>query len=103
MQSSHPALRPNCGVAFSYVDHRGLEKLVLVQEVERTQRHQVSTDEIEKRIREAISNEHDIAVHEIVLIRPGSIPKTTSGKIQRRLTRQLWHERALGVLSPIEP
>jgi acyl-CoA synthetase (AMP-forming)/AMP-acid ligase II len=103
MQSSHPALRPNCGVAFSYVDHRGLEKLVLVQEVERAQRHQVSTDEIEKRIREAISNEHDIAVYEIVLIRPGSIPKTTSGKIQRRLTRQLWHERALDVLTPIEP
>jgi acyl-CoA synthetase (AMP-forming)/AMP-acid ligase II len=103
MQSAHPALRPNCGVAFSYVDHRGLEKVVLVQEVERTQRHQLSTDEIEKRIREAISNEHDIAVHEIVLVRPGSIPKTTSGKIQRRLTRQLWLERALDVLSPIEP
>jgi acyl-CoA synthetase (AMP-forming)/AMP-acid ligase II len=103
MQSAHPALRQNCGVAFSYVDHRGIEKLVLVQEVERTQRHQISADEIEKRIREAISNEHDIAVHEIVLIRPGSIPKTTSGKIQRRVTQQLWRERALDVLSPIEP
>jgi len=102
MQSAHPALRQNCGVAFSFVDHRGLEKLVLVQEVERTQRHQVSVNKIEKRIREAISNEHEIAVHEIVLIRPGSIPKTTSGKIQRRLTQQLWHERALDMLSPIE-
>jgi acyl-CoA synthetase (AMP-forming)/AMP-acid ligase II len=103
MQSAHPALRRNCGVAFSCADDRGTEKLVLVQEVERTQRHQISADEIEKRIREAISNEHEIAVHEIVLIRPGSIPKTTSGKIQRRLTQQLWHERALEVLSPIEP
>jgi len=103
MQSAHPALRQNCGVAFSHVDHRGLEKLVLVQEVERTHRHQVSVDEIEKRIREAISNEYEIAVHEIVLIRPGSIPKTTSGKIQRRLTQQLWRDRALDVLSPIEP
>jgi len=102
MQSVDPALRPSCGVAFSYVDGRGLEKLVLVQEVERTHRHQISTVEIEKRIRAAISNEHDIAVHEIVLIRPGSIPKTTSGKIQRNLTRQLWHERALDVLSPVE-
>ena len=102
MQSAHLALRPNCGVAFSYVDERGVEKLVLVQEVERTQRHQISADEIEKLIREAISNEHDIGVHEIVLIRPGSIPKTTSGKIQRRLTQQLWRERALDVLSPIE-
>ena len=99
MQSSHPALRPNCGVAFSYVDHRGLEKLVLVQEVERTQRHQVSTDEIEKRIREAISNEHDIAVHEIVLIRPGSIPKTTSGKIQRRACRAAFLEGTLDVVA----
>jgi acyl-CoA synthetase (AMP-forming)/AMP-acid ligase II len=102
MQSTHPALRQNCGVAFSFVDQRGLEKLVLVQEVERTQRHQISTDEIEKRIREAIINEHEIGVHEIVLIRPGSIPKTTSGKIQRQLTKRLWRERALEVLSPIE-
>jgi acyl-CoA synthetase (AMP-forming)/AMP-acid ligase II len=101
MQSAHPALRQNCGVAFSFVD-RGLEKLVLVQEIERIHRYQVSVDEIEKRIREAISNEHDIAVHEIVLIRPGSIPKTTSGKIQRQLTQQLWRERALDVLSPVE-
>jgi acyl-CoA synthetase (AMP-forming)/AMP-acid ligase II len=103
MQSAHPALRRNGGAAFSHVDHRGVEKLVVVQEVERTQRHQISTDEIEKRIREAISNEHDIAAHEIMLVRPGSIPKTTSGKIQRSLTRQLWQERALDVLTPIEP
>ena len=103
MQSAHPALRQNSGVAFSHVDRRGVEKLVLVQEVERAQRQRISTDEIEKRIREAISNEHDIATHEIVLIRPGSLPKTTSGKIQRALTRQLWHEGALDLLSPIEP
>jgi acyl-CoA synthetase (AMP-forming)/AMP-acid ligase II len=102
MQSAHPALRQNCGAAFSYVDQRGLEKLVLVQEVERSRRQHVSTDEIEKRIRAAISHEHEVSVHEIVLIRPGSIPKTTSGKIQRRLTQQLWHERALDVLSPME-
>jgi len=103
MQSADPALRPNCGAAFSYLDPLGVEKLVLVQEVERTQRHRISMDEIEQRIRVAIAKEHEITVHEVVLIRPGSIPKTTSGKIQRRLTQQLWHERALEVLSPIEP
>jgi acyl-coenzyme A synthetase/AMP-(fatty) acid ligase len=34
----------------------------------------------------------------VVLVRPGSIPKTTSGKIQRRLTRTLWLN---GELAPL--
>jgi len=99
MQDAHPALRKNCGAAFSIVDQRGEEKLVLVQEVERTQRHQISGAEIVACIREAVGNEHDIAVHRIALIRPGTIPKTTSGKIQRSLTQRLWQEGALQLLS----
>ena len=35
-------------------------------------------------------NEHEIALDSILLIRPGSIPKTTSGKIQRNLARRMW-------------
>lgn len=100
MQEAHPALRKNGGAAFSVVDQRGEEKLVLVQEVERTQRFQFSPGEVETRIREAISSEHDVAAHRIVLIRPGSIPKTTSGKIQRSLTRDLWQRNELDVLKP---
>jgi acyl-CoA synthetase (AMP-forming)/AMP-acid ligase II len=38
-------------------------------------------------------------VHEVVLIVPGSIPKTTSGKIQRRLTCRLWQENAFERIS----
>src|SRR5216684_798116 len=102
MQAAHPALRKNGGAAFSVVDQRGEEKLVLVQEVERTQRHHVSTDDIASCIREAVMNEHDVAPQKIVLIRPGTIPKTTSGKIQRSLTRRLWQEDALEVLERTE-
>ena len=102
MQAAHPALRKNGGAAFSVVDQRGEEKLVLVQEVERTQRHHVSTGDIASCIREAVMNEHDVAPQKIVLIRPGTIPKTTSGKIQRSLTRRLWQEDALEVLERTE-
>jgi acyl-coenzyme A synthetase/AMP-(fatty) acid ligase len=70
----------------------------LVQEVERTQRHRVATEDIVGCIRAAVTNEHEIAVHRIVLLPPGIIPKTTSGKIQRKLTRKLWLENALEVL-----
>jgi acyl-CoA synthetase (AMP-forming)/AMP-acid ligase II len=98
VQASHPALRRDCGAAFAVLGAGGAEKLVVVQEVERTQRHQVALDDIEGSIREAVVTEHECAPDQIVLLRPGAIPKTTSGKIQRSLTRQLWLAGALDVL-----
>ena len=50
------------------------------------------------RIREAVTAGHDVAPYRIVLIRPGGLPKTTSGKIQRSQTRQMWLEGALPAL-----
>jgi acyl-CoA synthetase (AMP-forming)/AMP-acid ligase II len=98
MQDSHPALRRHCGAAFTIVDEHNEERLILVQEVERTARHQISIEDIAGCIREAVFNEHEIAIHKVVLIPPGAIPKTTSGKIQRSLTRKLWQEGRLEVL-----
>jgi acyl-CoA synthetase (AMP-forming)/AMP-acid ligase II len=87
---SHPALRRYCGAAFSVLTENNEEKVVLVQEVERVHRRDLEIDEIIGCIREAVANEHEIALDSIVLIRPGSIPKTTSGKIQRSLARRMW-------------
>ena len=98
VQASHPALRKNAGAAFAVRDDRDEEKLVVVQEVERAHRHAASTEDIAASIREALATEHEIGVHRIVLIRPGTIPKTTSGKIQRALTRQLWQQGQLEIL-----
>jgi acyl-coenzyme A synthetase/AMP-(fatty) acid ligase len=64
--------------------------LVVVQEVERTERHRITPPKLIGHIREAIVLEHDIVPHDIALLRPGALPKTTSGKIQRALARQLW-------------
>ncbi len=90
VQSCHPALRRHGGAAFTIRDGDEAERLVVVQEVERTQRHRIAPDEIIGRIREAIVSEHEIVPHQIMLLRPGALPKTTSGKIQRAQTRQLW-------------
>jgi acyl-CoA synthetase (AMP-forming)/AMP-acid ligase II len=87
---SHPALRRYCGAVFSVLTENTEEKIVLVQEVERVHRRDLEIDEIIGCIREAVVNEHEIALDSIVLIRPGSIPKTTSGKIQRNLARRMW-------------
>ncbi len=91
---AHPALRQNGGAVFSVPDDRGEETLVVVQEVERTARNRIDPDEITGLIREAITEEHEVFARHIVLIRPNTLPKTTSGKVQRSLTRKLWLEPA---------
>ncbi len=98
VQDCHAALRRHCGAAFSVPDHNEEEQLVVVQEVERTFRRQIAIEEIIASIREAITREHEITTRAIVLIRPGSLPKTTSGKIQRRLTRQMFLAGTLSVV-----
>ena len=103
VQASHPALRRHGGAAFSILDEHGEERLVVVQEVERTQMRRVSIDDIEGTIREAVATEHELAIQEIVLIRPGNLPKTTSGKIQRGLARRLFLDGRLAELEPALP
>lgn len=94
VQSLDEGLRENCGAAFPVPDESGEETLVIVQEVERTARHKIDSDEIKGRIREAIADCHELSARHITLIRPGALPKTTSGKIQRTLARKLWLDAA---------
>ena len=84
---------------FSVPDEGGDEALVVVQEVERVHRHSVDVADMAGRIREAVTDEHEIFARHVVLIRPGTLPKTTSGKIQRGVARQLWLENKLELLT----
>ncbi len=86
VERSHSALRSNAGAAFSVLKN-GTEKLVVVQELERTAMRNADYNEIFDKIRAAVADEHELEVYSIVLIRTGSIPLTSSGKIQRRQTR----------------
>jgi acyl-CoA synthetase (AMP-forming)/AMP-acid ligase II len=90
VQDCHPALRRHGGAAFGIRDESDEELLIVVQEVERTARQRSAIAEIIASAREAIAREHEIAAREIVLIRTGTLPKTTSGKIQRDLTRRMF-------------
>jgi len=50
-------------------------------------------------MQEAVTRQHEIAIRSIALIPPASLPKTTSGKIQRSLAKRLWLEGELEVLA----
>ncbi len=93
-ERGHPALRPGGAAAFS-VDAGGEERLVLVCEVDR--HFAGPAEEIAAAVRQAIAEEHEAQVHEVVLIRMATLPKTSSGKVQRRACRAAWLAGGLAV------
>jgi amino acid adenylation domain-containing protein len=98
-ERSHPALRPGCGAAFA-LDLDGEERLVVAQEVERQARVvPEEMGEIVAAMRQAIAEEHEVSAFEVVLVRAGTIPKTTSGKVRRQACRQLYVAGELAVLA----
>ena len=97
VEKSHPALRSNCSAAFS-VEMKGEERLVVTCEVERTYLRKLNTDEVVREIKIAVSTEHELEVYGVVLLKTGSIPKTSSGKIQRRACKQGFLEDSLNVV-----
>ncbi|MEW6737704.1 MAG: AMP-binding protein, partial [Acidobacteriota bacterium] len=85
VEQCHSSLRRGSGAAFS-IEVDGQERLVIVQEVERRQRAQL--DEIIDAIRRTLAEIHEVQVYAVILIKTGSIPKTSSGKIQRSECRK---------------
>ena len=82
VQVCHPALRQNCTAAFS-IKLDGEDRLIIAQEIERSYRHDLPVNEIVEIIRWSVFEKYMIDVYGIVLLKTGSIPKTSSGKIQR--------------------
>lgn len=103
-ERSHKDLRPASCAAFS-VDDGGAERLIVAIEVERHHRHDDQNGgrsaasrrqrvsawgarDIVMAIQHAVAEEHELQIHQVVLLKAGSIPKTSSGKIQRHLCRE---------------
>ncbi len=85
-ERAHAAFRSGGGAAFS-VDVGGEERLVLVQELERTALRDADVSALSAVIAGAVSEEHEVQPHTVVLLKTGTVPKTSSGKIQRSSAR----------------
>ncbi|NDJ18581.1 type I polyketide synthase [Myxacorys almedinensis] len=97
VERSHPVLRSSCAAAFS-VDVAGEERLVVAQEVERHGLKTLKLDEVIRAIRQAISEQHELQVYAILLLKTGSLPKTSSGKVQRHACQQGFLDHSLQVI-----
>jgi acyl transferase domain-containing protein/acyl-CoA synthetase (AMP-forming)/AMP-acid ligase II/acyl carrier protein len=85
-----PALRSGIAAAFSVTGEAGEEQLAVVKEITRENLRRIDGPAACEAVREAISRIHEIEVASIVLVQPGAVPKTTSGKVQRRKCREMF-------------
>ena len=96
-EGAHPSLRPGGSAAFG-VEAGGEEVLVVACEVDRSQ-VEASAEELERAagaVRIAVAEVAGCAPLAVALLRPGSLPKTSSGKVQRHLCSQAFHDGTLG-------
>lgn len=111
VEGCHPAVRPGCTAAFSVADG-GEERLVVVTEVAKGYRpvpadapaapdgpKTIDVTTVTAAIRRAVAQRHDLRVRDVALLKPGAIPKTSSGKIQRRATRAAYLDGGLELWS----
>lgn len=88
----HPVLRPGCGAVFQTEEIAG-DGVVVVWEVRSSD---IDVHEVAKRISEAVWEWHELIVGAVLLLPARSIPKTSSGKVQRRPCRQHFLESGFG-------
>jgi acyl-CoA synthetase (AMP-forming)/AMP-acid ligase II len=75
VESVCPSLRPGCGAAFS-VTVAGEERAVVVQETDRAILPEI--DSVAAKVRDKVAEVHGVALHAIIFIKKGTIPKTSS-------------------------
>lgn len=84
---AHSDLRIDGAAAFS-VNKQGNEYCFIVQELTRNAVLSPDFEQYSKAIRNAVLKEHGIVVETILFVPPMHVPRTTSGKIQRRLAKR---------------
>jgi len=94
VQSSHPALDSGLGAAFA-IDADGEERVVVAHEVSRHAKNQWTPGEVVSAARKAVLAQIGLPLHDVVVLKHGRLPRTSSGKIRRRATRQAYVDGTL--------
>ncbi|WP_372368474.1 fatty acyl-AMP ligase [Candidatus Uabimicrobium sp. HlEnr_7] len=90
-----PGVRQGCAAAFSdYIkEEDDSESLVVLVEYRKQQVNNM--DELKKQIGERIQLQCNLKAADIVLLEPGTLPRTSSGKIRRNAAKIQWRRNEL--------
>ncbi len=92
------AIRPNCCAAFS-VEREGEECLFIAVEAKRKKISHQESGKVFSQIRQTLADASDAPISELLLLPPGSLFKTSSGKIQRQAIKQAYLNNQFTILA----
>lgn len=95
---SHPSLSSGWAAAFS-IDLEEGEAVVLV--LERSAANAMDLNLMVSAVVAAVNRQFGLTLHDVVLL-TGGLPRTTSGKIQRNLCKELYLAGELRALTPVQ-
>jgi fatty acid CoA ligase FadD32 len=95
-QNAHPVIRRDRVAAFA-VPGIDVDRVVVVAERARqVGPADVNGAEVARAVRGAVSAHHDLRLHDFLLVEPGAVPRTSSGKIARSASRERYLAGAFG-------
>jgi acyl-CoA synthetase (AMP-forming)/AMP-acid ligase II len=103
VERSHSGIRASCVASFS-ISVQEEEKVVVLAEVDRAYRSarsqpEPSVSDLLDSIVRTVVRQHDLPLYQVVLLQPGALPKTSSGKIQRRACRKAFLDGSLAAVT----
>lgn len=99
VQDAHPAVRRDRLAAFAIpgdaVD-AGERVVVVAEHARAIPLAGIDVPGLVRAVRAAVSARHGLRLADVVLVAPGAVPRTSSGKVARSLTRARYLEGAFG-------
>jgi acyl-CoA synthetase (AMP-forming)/AMP-acid ligase II/acyl carrier protein len=99
VQRSSERFTGGATAAFAY-DGDERQLLAIVQELDRPPASTQELRELERLVRRVTAEAHDLAIDRVLFVRKATLPKTSSGKLQRGLVRQRMESGELLLVTP---
>ncbi|MEU5322589.1 fatty acyl-AMP ligase [Streptomyces sp. NPDC021056] len=86
-QDAHPAVRRDRLAAFGVPGGSGERVIVVAEHARAVPLADIDVPALVRTVRAAVSARHGLRLSDVVLVPPGTVPRTSSGKVSRALTR----------------
>nr|WSZ20101.1 fatty acyl-AMP ligase [Streptomyces canus] len=88
VQDTHPAVRRDRLAAFGVAGGSGERVVVVAEHTRTTSLAEIDVPALVRAVHAAVSGRHGVRLADVLLVPPGTVPRTSSGKVSRALTRE---------------